>query len=365
MLCTEVWRSPGGIQRYNRLLVDALEASSPDARVSIISQLDRPSPPAPGRRASMTGCDGGRARFVARAATAMRGRPDIVWINHLHLAPLTFACRALARRAHVIVTAFGEEVWRPIPPLRLAGLKRSDRILSISRYTAEQLASLHDVDERHIAVVPLALDREFRVTPENRREEPFFLVVSRLETEHRYKGVDLVIQALAQLKTSQRLHGWRCVVVGDGSDRPILQEQAARAGLANAVQFLGHVPEPQLVDLYARCGAFVLPSACEGFGLVYLEAMAWEKPVIASASGAVPEVVDDGVTGLLVPHGDVPALAAALERMAADADLRQALGRAGRERNATTFAFERFSDAIRTLIASAGSAGTGLRGGRQ
>lgn len=354
MLCTELWRSHGGIQRYNRLLVDALEASSDNACVSVISQLDHPSSPSPGRRASMAGCDGARARFLGRALAEVRARPDFVWINHLHLAPLTFACRVLAPRAQVIVTAFGEEVWRSIPPLRLAGLRRCDRILSISRYTADQLKSLHSVDEARIAVVPLSLDRHFGMTPGDRHDEPFFLVVSRLETEHRYKGVNLVLQALAQLKASQRLHGWRCVVVGDGSDRPNLQAQAAEAGLDDVVEFRGHVSETQLTDLYARCGAFVLPSAGEGFGLVYLEAMAWQKPVIASASGAVPEVVDDGVTGLLVPHGDIAALAATLERIAADVGLRRALGSAGRQRSATTFAFERFSAAVGNLIASAG-----------
>jgi hypothetical protein len=108
-----------------------------------------------------------------------------------------------------------------------------------------------------------------------------------------------------------------------------------------AVTWLGHVPWRKLMDCYRRASLFVMPSYYETFGISCLEAMAFGLPVVATRAGGLPEVVEDGVTGLLVPSGDSAALADAICRLLADADLRRRLGEAGRERVVSQFTAER------------------------
>jgi glycosyltransferase involved in cell wall biosynthesis len=119
------------------------------------------------------------------------------------------------------------------------------------------------------------------------------------------------------------------VIAGDGPQRSQLESLAGRLGIADRVRFVGWLGNPypllSIVDLV------VLTSSAEGFGLALLEAMALERPVVATAVGAVPEIVRDGVTGLLVPSREPAALASAIVRLLRDPSLRRALGRQGRE----------------------------------
>jgi glycosyltransferase involved in cell wall biosynthesis len=107
------------------------------------------------------------------------------------------------------------------------------------------------------------------------------------------------------------------------------------------VAWLGYIPWRKLMDCYRRAALFVMPSYYETFGISCLEAMAFGLPVVATRAGGLPEVVEDGVTGLLVPPGDSAALADAICRLLADADLRQRLGETGRERVVANFTAER------------------------
>ena len=93
-----------------------------------------------------------------------------------------------------------------------------------------------------------------------------------------------------------------------------------------------------------------MPSKGEGFGLVFLEAMAFGKPVVAGAHGGAPEVVEDGVTGFLTPHGDVEALSGVLRRLLSDARLRSEMGRRGRERVEARYLFEHFQARLATIL---------------
>jgi UDP-N-acetylglucosamine 2-epimerase (non-hydrolysing) len=112
----------------------------------------------------------------------------------------------------------------------------------------------------------------------------------------------------------------RLVLAGDGFERPELEALARRLGVGERTTFLGAVPNGELPRFYRAAAVSVIPSLEEGFGIPAAEAMGCEVPVIASDAGGLPEVVEDGVTGLVVPRGDVDALACALVRLLADAD---------------------------------------------
>ena len=120
-----------------------------------------------------------------------------------------------------------------------------------------------------------------------------------------------------------------------------LEKALGRNGTRNHVRLLGHVPWQELADLYRRARVFVMPSYYETFGISVIEAMAFGLPVVAANVGGLPEVVEDGVTGILVPPKDSEALAEALVRLLRDPDLCARMGRAGRERVRSEFTVDR------------------------
>jgi glycosyltransferase involved in cell wall biosynthesis len=150
------------------------------------------------------------------------------------------------------------------------------------------------------------------------------VVVARLVEQ---KGHDVLLRALSRVPDVDRL---RVVCIGEGPRRDGLERMVAARGLEAVVTLAGQLPSA--ASLLAGFDILALPSRWEGLPLVVVEAMAAGLPVIASATGATPEVVTDGETGLLVPPGDEEALARALGRLAADEDLRRRMGAAGRSR---------------------------------
>ena len=149
---------------------------------------------------------------------------------------------------------------------------------------------------------------------------------------------------------------FRAEIIGEGPLEKPLREQIAAAGLTNEVALTGPLPQGEVVERLARATIFVLPCVAEaGGGLdnlptVIMEAMATGLPVISTPLGGVPEMVQDGLTGLLVPEHDPPALADALEQILANPALAPSLGKAGRER-APLFAIEKSAQALRGLFA--------------
>jgi phosphatidylinositol alpha-1,6-mannosyltransferase len=135
-------------------------------------------------------------------------------------------------------------------------------------------------------------------------------------------------------------------VVGDGDARPDLEALAREQGVAHAVRFHGTVSEEELTRLYENAGIYVMPSSGEGFGLVFVEAMAHGLPVVAGAEDAAREVVVDKETGYLVPSGSDDALVEAIASLLGDDDLRRRMGRAGRARVEDVFSFPVFRDAL-------------------
>jgi len=136
------------------------------------------------------------------------------------------------------------------------------------------------------------------------------------------------------------------VIAGDGPDRPRLEAIALRLG--GNVTFLGRVDDMTLNAAFAGARAFVLPSAGEGFGLVYLEAMAHALPCVAAKAGGAPEVVLDGETGVVVPPRHIGALSEAIERVWGEAG--EAMGQRGRERLERSFMFERYEHDVHQAL---------------
>jgi glycosyltransferase involved in cell wall biosynthesis len=153
------------------------------------------------------------------------------------------------------------------------------------------------------------------------------------------KGIRFLLEAGAELKS--QFPDLKIVLAGDGFERPELARLAAELGIASDVTFLGWVPNVELPQYYRAAAVSVIPSLEEGFGIPAAEAMGCEVAVVASDAGGLPEVVENGVTGIVVPRGDAKALAQAIGSLLADPQRRRVMGQAGRERALRLFDWDR------------------------
>jgi glycosyltransferase involved in cell wall biosynthesis len=184
---------------------------------------------------------------------------------------------------------------------------------------------------------------------------PIVGVVARLEPE---KGHPTLLEAWPTVLASQQ--DATLLVVGEGSRREALEAQAAELDLGPRVVFTGRRDDVPAVT--AALDVAVLPSYREAQGLSILEAMALSRPVVASAVGGIPEMIDDGVTGLLVPPRDAPALAEAILRLLADHPLADTLARAAHDLVHERFCVELMVRAIESIYDEAASGWRGLEG---
>ncbi len=268
------------------------------------------------------------ARRVRRLVRSLE--PDL--LHALHLTSYGFLA-ALCDVRPTLTSVWGRDVlaaprWSPFHYLitRYA-LAKADHITATGVRLAEATFR-YAPRETPVTVIPYGVDLE-RFRPRTARGERSDKVVvgavARLSPE---KGLDVLLRSAAVLVDGGTK--LRVVLAGEGPSRESLVRLAEKLGISDRVDFRGEVPHEEVPAVLAELDVFALPSKEEGFGVAALEAQAMEVPVVGSRVHGIPDVVDDGRTGLLVPPGDVEALAGAVGRLAGDAELRATLGRAGR-----------------------------------
>lgn len=277
-------------------------------------------------------------------------RPEWILFSHLGLARVE---RFLPSRwgSPYAVFLHGIECWTPLPPADRAILKAATLRVANSHYTARRTLDANpDIGE--IAVCPLALPASPAVATGARPSDaaPRVLVVGRLSAGERYKGHEQLLRAWPQVAT--RIPDARLVIVGEGDDLARLQSLASQLS-PQAVEFRGFLPRAELDREYARASLFALPSRGEGFGIVYLEAMASGLACIASNQDAASEVIVDGHTGILVDPDDSESLGRALRALLENPSRAAAMGEAGRQRVLEMFTYERFRERMVALLREA------------
>lgn len=364
MVCPQYYPSLGGYETLAHLLARQLRALEVDCLV-VTKRLRAEWPPyelhegVPIRRlfaARARGLDG--PSYVAGLARYLVGEGRALDVVHVHqIGWGLVVATLLGRLTGVPVVAHPHSgAGATVRAVRASGrsrllrwaLTRVDGAIALGDEMAGQLRSLGVAPER-IHLIGNAVDTErFRPAAE-RAATPSVLYVGRLSPE---KGVDVLLRAWALVLQAHPTAHLR--LVGDGPERGALEALAARLGLAEGVSFAGAVRQG-LVDEYQRATIFVLPSHREGVSIALLEAMACGLPVVATAVGGTPEVVHEGVQGLLVPPGDPAALAGALRRCLAAPQLAAELGRAGRERVVGAYAAPLMAQQVRQLYGRIGA----------
>ncbi|HUW84355.1 MAG TPA: glycosyltransferase [Phycisphaerae bacterium] len=205
-------------------------------------------------------------------------------------------------------------------------------VCGYGREQAIHAAGQQDADKIHLVSCGLDLGAFPATTCDNRQGRPTdqrpieLLTVGRLSPE---KGHEFLLEALATLR--RRNLPVTCTFIGDGPQHQFLRHRAAQLGVTSHVHFVGSVGQDRIQDLYRRADIFVLPSLAEGLPVVLLEAMALQRPVVASRIAGIPELVQDGVNGLLVAPARSDQLADAIERLVRDPHLRQHVSAAARQ----------------------------------
>lgn len=321
--------------------------------LSLNDQVGKNSLESGGAEVEFEGFARAKHRFAASAVRLALRRPRLVIAAHPNLAPLAAGMALLAPRLRYVAVAHGIEVWKPLPRLRRQALRRASMVLVPSLSTAGHVRD-QGVSEDRIFRLPWALDPSLEPDSSSQDDGPALparrvvLAVGQLTAFSRYKGVDTLIDSVPLVRRA--VPALQLVIVGDGDDRPRLEARAREKGVSECVRFLGSVSREALLRCYAHCDVFALPSTAEGFGLVFLEAMAMGKPVVGCLGGGAGEVVENGVSGLLVPGGEPLRVAEALIRFLTDRAYSSVIGARGRERVQQYFQFDMFQTRLSGLV---------------
>ncbi len=353
--------SHGGVQSYMWLLHEALQAHA-EAGNSAAPALWSLNDSAAALRAwrplpAGTAVRGGQRHKVrfSLGLLADRLRPtrrpvDWLVVGHLGLSPLAHWLQRIGQVRRYSVVLHGFEAWLPLGRADLAACQAADCIVATTPHTAQRFAACNAVEARRLRVLPLCAQDAAPADPQFRLAGAFkLLAVGRMSASERYKGFDELIAATRLLHDQGvpvALH-----LVGQGDDQARLVQLARDAGVQQSVTFHGALAGPALQAAYAQCDVFALPSANEGFGIVFVEAMRHAKPCVGAAAGGTPAVVRQGVNGLLVEPGRSAPLAQALQRLWADTTLRGRLGAAGQAMAADEFSKTRFIQRHLALMA--------------
>lgn len=314
----------GGIQVYSKFLLDGLQAVLPDAEIHVFSMHDRTLPERKIRKERITYHTVGllplRLRIPAFTAMAlqagMRQRPDLVLTTHVHFTPVAQLLKQWWGISYWAI-AHGFESWDVRKIAVQHGMKQADKLLAVSRFTRDRIAPScratdmnilpNTFDEKRFQVntPPIHLLQRYGLS----ENQPIILTVNRLAAGETFHSYDQILAALPTIR--QAIPNVHYLIVGKGDDRARLAQAIADQNLQRCVTLTGFVPDDELPNHYALADVFAMPSKLEGFGIVYLEAMACGKPVLAGLDGA-QDALKDGLLGALVDADDVSAIAQTL-----------------------------------------------------
>ncbi len=351
----------GGVQIAGRQTAAALtnianERDWPCVLLSLNDESGEQNTSVAGTRFNFRGFGRRKIEFIFQALNLARRKPRLIFAGHPNLAIIAVLMKTLGGRTPMIVCAHGIEVWHPLSLLKRQAFLRADLVMVPSRYTLKRTAEVQGVPASKIRKIAWPLDSSllrFSDSCETLPPPPGFpsgqvvLSVGRWTAAERYKGADLLIRSVSRL--SGEFPSLQLVLGGPGDDVPRLRQEAQRCGAFARVHFFTSIPRSELAAFYSHADIFALPSTGEGFGLVFLEAMAFSKPVIAANAGGIPDVVEHGREGLLVQPTEEH-VEGALKLLLSDPALRKELGMRGKERVKNEFSFALFEQRLREMV---------------
>lgn len=331
----EVFSWEGGIQSYIKDVLTAYlgQPAAPPADIFVLRDGRNSENPFAGDKLTFHNLASsnamvGRLRLTAGLTkNLVAQRYHHVICGHILLAQLVGPlCRSLGVPYTVMV--YGKEVWSPVPPRQRRALQQATGIWANSRHSRDVACAANDLDPTRFHMLPCIVNGDVFTPGEKStrlieqyglHDSRILMTVARLWPGDIYKGVDVTIRALPEIL--QVFPDVKYLVIGRGDDQPRLAQLAQDMGVGDRVVFAGFVPDEDLVDHYRLADAYVMPSK-EGFGIVYLEAMACGVPVLSGDNDGSADPLQDGRVGWRVPHRDPQAVAQACIEILKGEDMR-------------------------------------------
>lgn len=358
----EIFVHEGGIQSYVKDIFRAYRELNTRQKAKVFVLRDHPDSENPFQSENLKfyglktqSPQIGRIKMVAALLKCLlQERPQHVYCGHIKLAVLIQSlCQPLG--IPYTVLTYGKEVWQQLKASEHNALMRASKIWTISRYSRDRVCAANHLDPNQVEMLPCAID-ENKFTPGAKQLELIakyglenarvLLTVARLWSGDIYKGVDVTIRALPQIV--QVFPDVKYLVIGRGDDQPRLAQLAQDLGVSDRVVFVGFVPTEQLMAHYHLADAYIMPSQ-EGFGIVYLEAMACGVPVLSGDDDGSADPLQDGKLGWRVPHRDPNAVATACIEMLTGNDQR-CNGQWLREQAIAIFGIDAFQQRLQELL---------------
>lgn len=318
--CPEIFGFKGGIQVYVAFFLQALQRLYPQSPYDVFLKHDVETTPdipyLPETRFYFAGASPLKIRTPIFAAQIMskglQQRPDLIVTTHLNFSVAAYWVKQIIGVPYWII-AHGIEAWDIKNTAIKTALHHADLILAVSNYTRDRLLKEQNLDPDKVVLLPCTFDsNRFTIAPKSpillkqyglNPEQPVILTVARLAKSEQYKGYDKILQALPQIR--ETLPDIHYMIVGKGDDRPRIEQLIVQLELQENVTLTGFVPDEQLCDYYNLCDVFAMPSKKEGFGIVYLEALACGKPVLGGNQDGAIDALCHGELGALVHPDDV------------------------------------------------------------
>ena len=356
----------GGIYALSRFLVRALRECLPDAEIAVLSKNDR-SVPDPAENTvtqfSTVGCWASSQRTAAFTVEllrwAVRERPDLIIATLVNFTPVAHWLKKLLKIPFIAI-GHGVDVWHIQSGQVRRALRSADRLLAVSEFTKRRMAIALSISSQTIEVLPNTFDPEkFQLAPKPhfllkqyrlRPDQPVILTVARLASAEQYKGYDQVLRALPTVKRA--FPDVRYILGGRGSDRGRVMRLIRELGLTDTVSLAGYIPDHELRAFYNLCDVFAMPSKGEGFGIVFLEALACGKPVIAGNKDGSVDAVLNGRLGVLVDPESVDEISKTLIEVISKSHPLQILRQPEALRRGVidAYGYVRFVERLQTII---------------
>lgn len=287
-------RSSGGMQGYNADVIDGLRSLGHE--VDVLSRDDIPN----------------KLLFSLKALFRLiKTKPDFIFYSHINFASLGLLVNCLCKTEYLVMT-YGIDAWDVESRLKKLFFHKAKTILTISRYTKRRILEWFKDEKSKMFILPPTVDgKRFHIKDKseeilerhNLEGRKVILTVARYDSGEQYKGYDQVIRALPDITES--VPNIKYLLVGSGDDIPRIKELIEKLDLTKVVEVCGFIPNEELVDYYNIADLFIMPSKGEGFGIVFLEALACGTPVVAGNKDGSRDAVLDGELGLLIDPDDI------------------------------------------------------------
>lgn len=302
-LVTDAYGGSGGIAQANR---DLLEALSQKFNILVLPRKSKEPLGVLPKNIRQEPAVINRFLYTKKAfQISGREKIDFIFCGHLFMAP---AARIIskARGIPYWVCLYGIDAWERPSRIIQKAVDGANLVTSISRFTRRKFLSWAAISPDKVKILPVTYHEVFRPGPKPEKliqryglqEKKILLTVGRLSPLERYKGHDKVIEALP--KIVEQCPEVVYVIAGDGGDKSRLETLAKEKGVSDKVFFIGYIPEEELPALYRMADVFVMPSAGEGFGIVFLEAAASGIPVVGGREDGSVDALAEGKIGRVV-----------------------------------------------------------------